>query len=564
MAKQPAFPYLGLFLTLSLCSCTPRAAFDSSVYESFLQCLKENTSPQDQISDLVYSQSNLSYTSVLEAYIRNARFNVSTTSKPLVIVTPKQVAHVHASVVCTKKVGYQLKIRSGGHDFEGISYVSDTPFFILDMSNLRSVEIDIKDESGWVQAGATLGELYHKIWQNSKVHSFPAGVCPTVGVGGHLSGGGYGNMLRKYGLSVDHVVDAQIVDVNGKLLDRKAMGEDLFWAVRGGGGASFGVIISYRIKLVPIPETVTVFRVERYVDQDNATDVAYKWQLVAPKTDENLFMRMLIQPVTSKAKKGEKTIRVTVIAQYLGYANSLLALLGKEFPELGLTKEDCLETDWIHSVVWWANYDIGTSPDVLLDRNPNSANFLKRKSDYVQNPISKDGLEWLWSRMLELGKTGLVFNSYGGKMDQIPASDTPFPHRAGNLFKIQYSVNWEEPGSEADKKYINQIRRLYSYTTPFVSKNPRSAYLNYRDLDIGVMGPGKNNYDEGKVYGYKYFKGNFDRLVKVKTAVDPENFFRNEQSIPTQSRHSSDVRSHSRCTIPVLVKLFVLLHACLG
>lgn len=69
--------------------------------------------------------------------------------------------------------------------------------------------------------------------------------------------------------------------------------------------------------------------------------------------------------------------------------------------------------------------------------------------------------------------------------------------------------------------------------TPFVSKDPRRAFLNYRDLDIGVMKAGENSYKEGRVYGKKYFNQNFDRLVKVKTAIDPENFFRNEQSIPT-------------------------------
>jgi len=86
---------------------------------------------------------------------------------------------------------------------------------------------------------------------------------------------------------------------------------------------------------------------------------------------------------------------------------------------------------------------------------------------------------------------------------------------------------------EADKNYTTQIRRLYSYMTPFVSKNPRSAFLNYRDLDIGVNHFGKNSLEEGEVYGVKYFNDNYDRLVKVKTAVDPQNFFRNEQSIPT-------------------------------
>jgi hypothetical protein len=437
-------------------------------------------------------------------------------------------------VICSKNIGIQLKIRSGGHDYEGVSYISDVPFVILDMFNLRSVTINLQDQTAWVESGATLGELYYSIWEKSKLHGFPAGVCPTVGVGGHLSGGGYGNMLRKQGLSVDHVIDARIVDVNGRILDKVSMGEDLFWAIRGGGGGSFGVILSYKINLISVPETVSVFRVERRLDDnENVTDIVYKWEQVAPSTDDNLFMRMLVQPVSSKVKKGEKTIRISILALFLGNGEELVSLLDKDFPELGLKKEDVMEMSWIDSVVWWANYDNGTSPNVLLDRNPDSANFLKRKSDYVQTPISKDGLEWLWKRMIELGKTGLVFNPYGGRMSEIASSATPFPHRAGNLFKIQYSMNWEEEGIEIEKNYTTQIRRLYSYMTPFVSKNPRSAFLNYRDLDIGTNNNDKNSYEDGEVYGVKYFNDNFDRLVKVKTAVDPHNFFWNEQSIPT-------------------------------
>nr|GFD60002.1 reticuline oxidase-like protein [Tanacetum cinerariifolium] len=80
---------------------------------------------------------------------------------------------------------------------------------------------------------------------------------PTVAVGGHCSGAGYGNMIRKYGLTVDLIQDAELIDVNGRLLDRKSMGEDLFWAITGGGGASFGVVLSFTFKLVQVPPQVT-------------------------------------------------------------------------------------------------------------------------------------------------------------------------------------------------------------------------------------------------------------------------------------------------------------------
>ncbi|KAL3741249.1 hypothetical protein ACJRO7_016821 [Eucalyptus globulus] len=521
-----------LFILVSL-HLSPSWAASDSVYDTFLQCLTRRSQPSDHISDIIYSPANSSFANVLTSYLRNRRFNSSSTPKPLVIVTPKQESHVQAAILCSKDLGVHLKIRSGGHDYEGMSYVSDDAFFILDMFNLRSIDVDIQKETAWVQAGATLGELYYGIWKKSKVHGFPAGVCTVLGIGGHLSGGGYGNMLRKYGLSADNVLDARIMDVQGRILDRKAMGEDLFWAILGGGGASFGVILAYQIKLVPVPEKVTVFRVERTLDQ-NATDLVYKWQSVAPSTDSGLFMRLSLLPTSSQTQKGQLTIGTSLVALYLGNSDQLLAITDKEFPEIGLRKENCTEISWIESVLWWIGFDNGTfpAPETLLSRDY-PAIFFKRKSDYVRTPIAKANLEWLWKKMIEVEKVGISLNPYGGRMSEIPASATPFPHRAGNLFKIQYFIDWKEEDPEAGKKYLAQISRLYSYMTPFVSKNPRSAFLNYRDLDIGATTNGNNSYEEGRVYGVKYFNDNFERLVKVKTAVDPNNFFRNEQSIPT-------------------------------
>ncbi|KNA04656.1 hypothetical protein SOVF_197620 [Spinacia oleracea] len=341
-------------------------------------------------------------------------------------------------------------------------------------------------------------------------------------------------MIRKHGLSVDHIIDATVVDAQGRFLNRSTMGEDLFWAIRGGGGASFAVVVSFTVKLVPVPvpKTVTVFNIKRFLS-DNATDLVYKWQFLMKDIDHNLFIRLLLQPANDLQQKGKLTARVTFIALFLGDSKALVSLLETAFPELGVKKQDCLEMTWAKSVLYWANFDNGTLPEVLLNRSYTNI-YLKRKSDYVQKPITKAGLELLWNKLIELEKTGLVFNSYGGRMNEISSTETPFPHRRGNLYKIQYSVNWKDAGEVQDDKYIGLIREIFGFMTPYVSKNPRGAYLNYRDLDIGV----NHNwtYKQGQVYGRKYFMGNFDRLVRVKSFVDSNNFFRNEQSIPTLNK----------------------------
>ncbi|GMH26055.1 hypothetical protein Nepgr_027898 [Nepenthes gracilis] len=534
MAKIIKFSLLSvtvlLFLSLlsiSLASSPPSTTSSSTTtYNYFLECISNQTRETD-ISSILYSPSTPKFSSVLDAYIRNERFLSNATRKPLLIVTPTEKAHAAAAVVCAKNLGIQLKVRSGGHDYDGLSYISDRPFVMLDMFNLRTVDFDVQSLTVYVEAGATLGELYYGIWNKSKVHGFPAGVCPTVGIGGHVSGGGYGSMLRKYGLSIDHVIDAEIVDVNGRILDRKSMGEDLFWAIRGGGGASFGVVLSFTVNVVPVPETVTVFSIQRFLT-DNATDLVYKWQTVMQDIDHDLFIRLLLQPVTDQTTK-TLTVRVTFISLFLGGADRLVSVMAAGFPELNVLKSDCTEMSWAESVLFWSNYDNGTPVEVLLNRTYDSG-YLKRKSDYVQEPISKDGLELLWKKLIELGKPGLVFNSYGGIMKEIPATATAFPHRAGNLYKIQYSTTWHDATEASAEKYLGLIRELHSFMTPYVSKNPRGAYLNYRDVDIGVNHNG--TYQEGEVYGKKYFMVNFDRLVKVKTTIDPDNFFRYEQSIP--------------------------------
>ncbi|MFS7888232.1 putative tetrahydroberberine oxidase [Helianthus anomalus] len=525
---------LSILTLLLVFLSTQSSATSNSVTDRFIQCLNNRSDPSFPITGLIYTPGNSSFPFVLQTYIRNLRFNESTTPKPILIITAKHVSHIQAAITCGKDSRLLMKTRSGGHDLEGLSYVtnSNEPFFIVDMFNFRSIDVDIEQETAWVQAGATLGEVYYRIAEKSNTHGFPAGICPTVGVGGHISGGGWGTMMRKYGLSIDNVVDAQLIDVNGKLLNRKSMGEDLFWAITGGGGVSFGVILAYKLKLVRVPEVVTVFRIQRTSEQ-NLSAIAQRWAQVADKLDNNLFLRMTLD-VTNNTN-GEKTARGTFLTLYLGNSRNLVTLLNKDFPELGLQKSDCIEMSWIESVLYYTNFPIGTPTTMLLRRTPEILARLKNKSDYLKTPISKQGFEFIFEKMKEVERLTVDFNPYGGRMSEISEFAKPFPHRSGNIAKIQYLVIWDENEIDAENRYLNYSRMIYDHMTPFVSKNPRLAFLNYRDLDIGVNHHGRNASAEGMVYGHKYFKEtNYKRLTKVKARVDPNNYFRNEQSIPTK------------------------------
>ncbi|KAL7117625.1 hypothetical protein ACP275_03G083300 [Erythranthe tilingii] len=468
MNSTPRVPILSTFFGLSFLfsiSCTIMA----QNHDEFVECLNSRNSYS--ISEITYSPKNSSYTSTFLFSIQNMRFVSPSMPKPSFIFTPSFESQIQAIVLCSKANNFQIRIRSGGHDYEGLSYSSKLPFVIIDLKNLNSITIDPENRFAWVEGG----------------------------VGGHFSGGGYGTLLRKYGISADNILDARIVNANGEILDRKSMGEDLFWAIRGGGAASFGVVTRWKIGLVKVPDIVTVFTVNKTLDE-NALALVHCWQFVADKFDRDLFVRILI--TRSNSSKGKKS-----------------------------TKK------WIEAVLYFSDLPFGSVLDDLTKRTPNPRTYYKAKSDYVRDPISENGLLGLWEffKEDEAKDAQLIFAPYGGRMSEISEYEIPFPHRSGNIYEIQHLVYWDEKGDKDAQTYIDWIRRVYEYITPFVSKNPRAAYLNYRDLDLGVNKEGNNTsyYEEASVWGVKYFKGNFERLVRVKNKVDPSNFFRNEQSIPT-------------------------------
>ncbi|KAL1808623.1 hypothetical protein DCAR_0728107 [Daucus carota subsp. sativus] len=510
--------------------------------KTFFQCLTNRSDHLTPISQVLFTPESASYTSILQLGLRNLRFTSPEFLRPQVIVTPVHESQIQSVIYCARKHSMHIRIRCGGHDFEGLSYTARVPFVMIDMINLQSVIVDLENNTAWVEGGANIGEAYYRIAEKSSNLGFPGGVRGTVGVTGLISGGGYGAMVRKYGLAADNVIDVRMINANGEILDRNSMGEDLFWAIRGGIASSFGIIVAWKLKLVAVPENVTIFSVARTLEQ-GATDLVHQWQYVAPKVDRDLYIRIQIKAVNLNVDGSEKTIIVYFESLFLGGADKLLSIMQTSFPELGLVKDDCREVSWLKSALWFAGnsaFRFGESVELLLNRSLIPYLHYKAKSDYVQEPISKEGFQMIWKKYFEIeaGAANILMTPYGGKMDEFLASELPFPHRAGNLYMMYSGVSWQANTSRDEQlKRLNWLKSLYTDLAPFVSKNPRAAYINYNDLDLGIE---SLTYEEASKWGFKYFGNNFERLVRVKTLVDPDNFFRHEQSIPAFPSSSKD------------------------
>jgi hypothetical protein len=172
--------------------------------------------------------------------------------------------------------------------------------------------------------------------------------------------------------------------------------------------------------------------------------------------------------------------------------------------------------------------------ELLLNRTMPLGPFVKNKSDYVKKALTKAAWQKIFTWPSGAADGELILEPHGGRMSTIADTDTPYPHRSGVLYNIQYVQLWNDNGAGGNNSTPNWINGLYDFMAPFVTKNPRAAYANYRDLDLGmnkVVG-GVTTYESGKVWGESYFGGNFRRLATIKRKVDGRDYFRNEQSVP--------------------------------
>lgn len=472
--------------------------------------------------------------------------------KPEAIIIPSSQLHLQNTILCLRAVSLSIRLRSGGHSYEGLSYTvvdSNTPFAVVDLMNLNRIQIDLATRTAWVEAGATLGQFYHAISESSRTLAFSAGSCPTVGSGGHIAGGGFGLLSRKYRLAADNVIDAVLIDPSGQALNRTGMSEDLFWAIRGGGGGTWGAIYSWHVQLLPVPDRVSAFIINRPGSVQSIAELVITWQSVAPFLPDEFYLSAFVGAGLPQCEQ-TGTLSVTFKGLYLGPKQDVVQILQRQIPNIGLLDLNVQEMSWIDSVVFFSGLPNCSSVSDLKDRVLHSKNFFKAKSDYVQVPISKEGLIGAINLLSQEPKAYIILDPYGGAMNRVRPSDLPFPHRKGNLYGIQYLIEWTTEDDRKRKYYMNWIRFLYDYMKDHVSKNPRTAYVNYLDLDLGRNGllseiiQRDNPTEHARAWGEKYFLSNYDRLVRTKTAIDPYNVFSDAQSVPPlglQLRSKTDI-----------------------
>ncbi|XP_062191026.1 berberine bridge enzyme-like D-2 [Phragmites australis] len=494
----------------------------------------------------VTTRQSPAYDAALRLSIANLRFAGAGAPKPAAIVVPASLDELRAAVRCARGAGLVLRLRSGGHSYEGLSYTTEdrAAFAVVDLAALDRVRVDAAgSRTAWVESGATLGQVYHAVAESSPTLAFSAGSCPTVGSGGHIGGGGFGLLSRKYGLAGDNVIDAVLVDADGRVLDRAEMGEDVFWAIRGGGGGTWGAVYAWRIQLVPVPERVTTFIVNRPGTIESVARLVSTWQHVAPWLPDDFFVSAFVGAGLPELNR--TGISVTFKGLYVGPSHEAVQILAERFPEIGLSDLNPREMSWIESALFFSGLPQGSSVSDLADRVLHKKNYFKAKSDYVRRPTPFNHLIRAVGLLSKEPKAYVILDPYGGAMDRIGSTDLPFPHRKGNIHGIQYLIEWTTADDRNREEYMDWLRRFYDSMAAYVANNPRTAYINYMDLDLGtnnwsghlhlIESPNTNPNPEveaARVWGERYFLSNYDRLVRAKTMIDPENVFRNAQSIP--------------------------------
>ena len=215
-------------------------------------------------------------------------FNRAIQQYPLIIVYCLNIRDVSNAVIWSRQHCVPIRIRSGGHNYEGYSNGDCT--LVIDVSRMNDMNIDECTDQLYVESGVTNMQVYGFV--SSKGYVFPGGTCPTVGVSGYTLGGGWGLSCRYFGLGCDSLEEIEMVNYEGAVIKANQQNNsDLFWACRGAGGGNFGIIVSMTFRLPPRINKVTLIEIDYLnVSSEEQEEFLHTWQKWLKTADNKITL----------------------------------------------------------------------------------------------------------------------------------------------------------------------------------------------------------------------------------------------------------------------------------
>lgn len=413
--------------------------------------------------------------------------------RPALIARVADASDVAAVIALARETGAELAIRSGGHSAAGHSTTDGG--IVLDLSEMRTLEIDPQARTAWAETGLTAEEYTSGAGEYGLATGF--GDTGSVGIGGITLGGGIGYLVRKYGLTIDDLLAAEIVTADGKLLRTDAETHpDLFWAIRGGGG-NFGVATRFKFRLHEVGAAVggmlllpaTPGVIHGFLAEAGA----------APEELSTILNVMSAPPLPFIPAEYHGQIVLLAEMLYAGEAEAGMRALA---PFRALATPIA---DMVRPIRYPEMY-----PPAEADYHP----VIVARSLFIDS-LDLDTAEGLIARLRTSTAQMAVaqIRVLGGAMARVPADATAFAHRDRRMMVNLVGI-YQRPDERADQE---------AWVDAFAAElrqGKGSAYVNF----LG---------DEGEARIHEAYPGpTWDRLVAVKRRYDPTNLFRLNQNIP--------------------------------